>query len=167
MTTALIPFATGLLLAAAHDVRTRRIPNALVVAFCLVGLGARGMLGGCGPGVAGAALGLAILFVPFALGLIGGGDVKLLAATGAWLGPQATLVAALAGLAAGGLLSAGIAIFQPALRREVATNLLLTATTGRVAQPGARGAQHQVPMGAALAAGAILTAIFFGGLPNA
>ena len=163
MTTALIPFATGLALAAAHDVRSRRIPNALCLAFCLVGLGARGMLGGFGPGLVGAGLGLAILIVPFALGLIGGGDVKLLAATGAWLGPQATLAAALAGLAAGGLLSAAIAIAQPALRRQVATNLMLTATTGRLGHASA----SQVPMGAALAAGAILTAIFFGGLPNA
>jgi prepilin peptidase CpaA len=163
MTTALIPFATGLALAAAHDVRSRRIPNAFCLTSCVVGLGARGMLGGLESGALGAALGLGLLIVPFALGLVGGGDVKLLAATGAWLGPQGILVAALAGLAITGLLAAGIAIAQPQLRRQVTTNLMLSATKGRIAAPSA----YQVPMGAALAAGAILAAIFFGGLPNA
>ena len=33
-------------------------------------------------------IGVAIFFVPFALGGLGGGDVKLLGALGAWLGPS-------------------------------------------------------------------------------
>src|SRR5206468_3972358 len=127
------------------------------------GLGARCMLGGLGAGALGAALGLAMLSVPFALGLIGGGDFKLLAAAGAWLGPQATLVAGGVGLVAGGVLAACVALSQPALRREVATNLMLTVTTGRLTHASA----YQVPLGAALAAGAILTGFCFGGLPHA
>ncbi|MCO6458915.1 MAG: prepilin peptidase [Pirellulaceae bacterium] len=47
-------------------------------------------------------LGLGILIVPFALGGVGAGDVKLLAGIGAWLGPQVTFWAfVVAALAAG------------------------------------------------------------------
>ena len=76
--------------AAATDATTRRIPNALTfgprrsrVAFAA----ATGGVHGLGWSVAGWIVGL-LLFLPlFALRAMGGGDVKLLAAFGAWLGP--------------------------------------------------------------------------------
>lgn len=47
-------------------------------------------------------VGLGLLFIPWMLGGIGGGDVKLLAALGAWLGPKGVLFATLyAGLVGG------------------------------------------------------------------
>ena len=95
----LAPLLGLLLLAAAIDVRTRRIPNWLTAATAAGGIALA--LAGCGavgPGFSllGVMVGLLLLAVPFGLRLMGGGDVKLLAAVGAWLGPWGILVAFLA-----------------------------------------------------------------------
>ena len=108
---------TGLLVAAcAADVRTRRIPNPLVLAVlgtalvraAVVASGAvagAGLAGGPGAAVLGALCGLALWLPLYAVGAFGAGDVKLFAAAAAWLGPAgvpgATLYAALAGGALG------------------------------------------------------------------
>ena len=87
------------LVACAIDLRWRRIPNVLTLPTALAGLlyhytisGSDGLTSA----FLGALVGLAIFFPLFALGGLGAGDVKLLAAFGAWLGPQQTLVAAVA-----------------------------------------------------------------------
>ena len=90
------------------DWSSRRIPNALTfgaavvaVAFSLATAGATGL----GWSVAGWTVGV-LLFLPlFALRAMGGGDVKLLAAFGAWLGPVLVLWVALYGAIAGGVLA--------------------------------------------------------------
>jgi prepilin peptidase CpaA len=76
------------------DVRTRRIPNYLTLGTALAGLGFQfGMHGwqGLGQGVLGLALGFALLVGFYLKGGMGAGDVKALAALGAWLGPLPTL----------------------------------------------------------------------------
>ena len=103
---ALLPLVAACSAAAWVDARTRRIPNALTFALAAAGL-AYAFTGGSIVGPGGAALGLVagfgLLVVPYAIGAMGGGDVKLLAAVGAWLGPAGALgvvvVAALAGAA--------------------------------------------------------------------
>jgi prepilin peptidase CpaA len=89
-----LPF---LAIATVYDLREREIPDWLslvllgwAVAAVATGLSAVGWLGLVG----GAALGLAIGAPLFALGAFGGGDVKLVTALGAALGPAA-LVATL------------------------------------------------------------------------
>lgn len=91
------------------DCRDRRIPNRLVAA----GIGAGLLLGlvsgglrGLGESVLGLLAGGAILFVPFALGWMGAGDVKLLAAIGAILGARGAAYSILYGAIAGGIISA-------------------------------------------------------------
>src|SRR5262245_28491734 len=75
--------------AAVWDVRWRRIPNWLTLPLIMTGV-ARSFPAGsmitAGQAVAGIAVGFALAFVLFALGALGGGDVKLLAGIGAWLG---------------------------------------------------------------------------------
>lgn len=96
-------------LAAWYDSRTRRIPNRLVMAAAAVGLVlglVTGGLRGLGESLLGLLAGGAILFVPFALGWMGAGDVKLLAAIGAILGPKGAVYSILYGAIVGGIISA-------------------------------------------------------------
>src|SRR5438132_1059179 len=75
--------------ACGFDLRTRRIPNALTFGAALLGLVFHAVIGGVsgfGSSLGGLATGLAIFFPIFALGGLGGGDVKLLACIGAWVG---------------------------------------------------------------------------------
>jgi prepilin peptidase CpaA len=77
------------------DVQSRRIPNYLTLLTALSGLGFQfGVQGwpGLGQGLLGLGVGL-VLMLPFYLkGGMGAGDVKALAALGAWLGPWPTLL---------------------------------------------------------------------------
>ena len=87
---------------------------------------------GAGPtAVLGWLLGVAIFFVPFALGGLGGGDVKLLGALGAWLGPSGIFWAALYTGVAGGVMAIITALasgyFRKALSNVPAAGALAVA----------------------------------------
>ena len=76
-------------LACVTDLNTRRIPNGLTFGAALLGFLYQflsGGLDGFGHAALGWLVGALIFSVPFALRGLGGGDVKLLAALGAWLG---------------------------------------------------------------------------------
>ncbi len=72
------------------DVKDRRIPNVITLPMILVGYVYMGIVYGWS-GLGDAAVGMLLLSVPylmvFILGGMGGGDVKLMAAVGVWLGP--------------------------------------------------------------------------------
>jgi prepilin peptidase CpaA len=84
------PMLVLLLWAAVQDVRTRRIRNWLTFSMAAAGLLAsllhRSPIVPSQAGL-GLLIGFAIPFVLFVLGALGGGDVKLLAGIGAWIGP--------------------------------------------------------------------------------
>jgi len=120
--------------AAAIDMKTGRIPNALTFGATLAALlyhtidgGASGFawaLAGCG-------IGLALFFPFFALGGLGAGDVKLVAALGTWLGPLGVLrLAAGAGIAGG--VVALVVMLHARYLGTAARNLLLLLTHWRV-----------------------------------
>jgi prepilin peptidase CpaA len=95
----------GLLIAATIDLKSRRIPNWLNASLAVAGLFSALLPGSQVPilyALAGLAVGFIIPFILFALGALGGGDVKLLAAIGCWLGPigvvKVFLAAAVVGL---------------------------------------------------------------------
>ncbi len=95
------------------DLWTRRVPNALTfgaaagaLVFNLFVVGWAGL----GWAAAGWLTGLALFLPFFALGGIGGGDVKLLAALGAWLGPGPTVWLAIYAALAGGVLAIMVSI---------------------------------------------------------
>lgn len=95
------------------DLRTRRIPQLLTLGGALAGLAYHFAFGGWSAGVASAMgwlVGIAIFFVPFALGGLGAGDVKLLGALGAWLGPMNAVWVGLYAGAAGGILALFVAL---------------------------------------------------------
>jgi prepilin peptidase CpaA len=96
------------ILASVADVRTRRIPNALTFGTALFAIALQTWIDGTrglGLSLAGWLVGVAIFFPIFALGGMGAGDVKLVGALGACLGPLGALHVALGAAIAGGLLA--------------------------------------------------------------
>ncbi|SEA44529.1 A24 family peptidase [Nitrosospira multiformis] len=118
-----IGFLLLLLLAAAWcDIRSRRIPNLLVFPGAIIGVLLHALLpqetGGVGilGSLAGLGTGLALLLPLYLLRIMGAGDVKLMAMTGAFLGAQPTVGALLCVLLAGGVLALGAALLEGKLR---------------------------------------------------
>lgn len=101
------------------DLAEKRIPNWLTVSAAIAGFGVSLAPGGIGP--AGAAGGLAVGFATFLplylLRAAGAGDVKLMAASGTFLGVSATFAALLYALVLGGLFAVGYAAKRRSLRR--------------------------------------------------
>lgn len=99
-----------LVLCVRSDLRTLRIPNAYTGPAILVGIALGGLAAGW-TGVAnsltGCALAIGLLFIPFALGGVGAGDVKMMGAVGALLGPNLVLESLVFGLALGGVFAVG------------------------------------------------------------
>lgn len=158
--------AFTLLLAGAcvSDVRTRRIPNAMVAAVFVGGLGYA--LAVLAPFAAlervlgGSAVGLA-LWLPFWLiGVLGAGDVKLAAASGAWLGAAGIVEASLMAAAAGGVLAVWALVRQGGIT-AAATRFgawLLASRASRTLAPEFTPREQRVPYGLAIAAGAAVAA---------
>lgn len=93
------------------DVRTRRIPNYLTLGIALAGLGYQaGFQGwsGLAGGLLGMGLGFGLMILPYILGGMGAGDVKALAALGAWLGPLQTFMLFCYMALAGGVMAFGV-----------------------------------------------------------
>jgi prepilin peptidase CpaA len=155
--------SAGLLAATVIDLRTRRIPNMLTASMAALGLGlaaAGASDNTIGASLAGLVFGLLLMLPGYALGATGAGDVKLMAAVGAILGPALVLLAFICTSIAGGVLAIVIAI----RRRRLAATL---AQTGRlVAAPGAApkeiraaGAASRFAYGPAIAAGSMLAVL--------
>ena len=99
--------------AAAWDLKSRRIPNVLTFGSAVLAILVHAYLSGIsgvGWAVAGWFVGAAFFLPIFALGGMGAGDVKLLAALGAWLGPGPVAWVALFSLIAGGVLGLIVAV---------------------------------------------------------
>ncbi len=97
------------------DLRRQKIYNAVLLPAVLAAFAIsylNGGAAGCLDSLKGLLVGMALLFLPFAVGGIGAGDVKLLGAIGAFKGPEFVLVAFLAGAVAGGAISVFLLIKQ-------------------------------------------------------
>jgi prepilin peptidase CpaA len=101
------PTLIVLAIATFTDLRSRRIPNWLVLPFMLAGIIVSGWLhgwSGIGQSFAGLALGAVLLGILHFMGGMGMGDVKLCAAIGAWIGPQQLMFALVITAMAGGIM---------------------------------------------------------------
>jgi prepilin peptidase CpaA len=161
-----VPFAVlaiGMLAATAIDIRTRRIPNTLTAAMSGLGIGlaAAGVSQvSFGGSVLGLVIGFALMMPGHLLGATGAGDVKLMAAVGAIVGPAHVLSAFLFTAVAGGLLAVAVAARRKRLAATFAgTGRLVAAPAGvrlelRGATPASRFAY-----GPAIAVGSVLAAL--------
>ena len=105
-------------LGGANDLRNARIPNRLTYSGLLLALGFRfGLLGwpGLKSGTAGMLIAGIVFFLLFVIGAMGGGDVKLMASVGAWVGSEHVLIMLLAAALAGGVLAIVFVLFRRGL----------------------------------------------------
>ena len=113
------PLAAVLLVAVATDLRAMRIPNWLTFPAMLAGVVCNAALGAHAGGLSGAwdgllfslsgfGLGLGLMLIPFLLRVMGAGDVKLLAAAGAFLGAETVFRAFIWTSLAGGVYALGV-----------------------------------------------------------
>jgi prepilin peptidase CpaA len=97
------------------DLRSSRIPNWLTfpaIGFALVGHAWLGGLQGVLFSMAGLGAGLGLFFILYVTGSIGAGDVKLMAAVGAIMGPYGALISGLLAMLVGGVYALGAMCYQ-------------------------------------------------------
>jgi prepilin peptidase CpaA len=155
--------AAGAGLAAAIDLRTRRVPNLLTAALTASGLAfaAIGISGlSLGASVVGFVLGLALMLPGHLFGATGAGDVKLFAASGALLGPAAIVSAFFYTALAGGLLALLVAVRRQRLQRTLngAVQLVATAAANSSAIAGPLE-NNRFAYAPAIAVGVLLAAL--------
>jgi prepilin peptidase CpaA len=104
------PTFVVLVVATFTDLHSRRIPNWLVVPFMIAGLVVPAWLHGWhgfSQSLEGFGLGALIYGILFWMGGMGMGDVKLVAAIGAWIGPAQLLLAMVLTAMIGGFMAVG------------------------------------------------------------
>ena len=152
------------LVGAVSDIRSARIPNRLTYTALLAALPLRtALLGlaGLKSGSIGILVAGGLFLLLFVLGAMGGGDMKLMAAVGAWVGSAQVMTLILAAALAGGVL----AIARMVLSKNVGQTLRSTMqlihyrfTSGLQPHPelNVQASESQrVPFGVAIAMGAL------------
>ncbi|SDY70465.1 prepilin peptidase CpaA [Variovorax sp. YR266] len=155
--------------AAVSDWRSYRIPNWLTFGGALFALiygtlAARTPTAGAMSAFGGLGVGFAAMLPFYVLGLMGAGDVKLMAMTGAFIGPQQTLMAVLFTFIAGGVAALVFAIHRRRLAHMLAN--VKTAAQGMAisSMAGIRPTGHvhmsqsvgKLPYGICIAAGTVV-----------
>lgn len=155
--------AAGSLIATVIDVRTRRIPNVLTATMASVGIGlaAFGISGlSLWGSVVGLLVGLALMLPGHLLGATGAGDVKLMAAIGAIVGPALVFSAFLFSALAGGVLAVAVALRRRRLSATLAgTGRLMAAPAGARQEIRAATAANRFAYGPAIAAGSVIATL--------
>jgi prepilin peptidase CpaA len=123
LTVAWLLTAVMVSVAAVIDFRQFRVPNLLTIPLCVSGLVFHLVLGGV-PGLRASAEGLMVggllLVLFYILGVMGAGDVKLLAGVGAWLGATNTFYVFLVAAIAAGIHSVAVFALQRRLGQMLA-----------------------------------------------
>lgn len=158
-------------IAMAYDLHARRIPNWLVATALVAAMPVQMLAHGVPMGplwwIGGALMGGLLLMPGYLIRMLGAGDVKLMAAVGALLGPHVALEAALLATAVGGVLSLLALMQRRRLRRGVASAMstLITisatpydsASTSTKPEQRARLSVGSLPYGVAIAIGSVIT----------
>src|SRR5713101_6923153 len=118
---------------AAVDLRTRRVPNWLTLAITGLGVSLAAThltTTSVGSALGGFAVGLLLMLPGHVVGATGAGDVKLFAATGAFIGPTHMVTAFLYTALAGGVMAIVVSLWRRRLRQTVGDTARLIATAG-------------------------------------
>ena len=152
------------LVGAVTDVRTARIPNRLTYTALLAALPLRTVLLGLS-GLKSGAIGMLVagglFLLLYTLGAMGGGDMKLMAAVGAWVGSTEVMTLILAAALAGGVLAIGRIIFRNMVGETLRNTIRLIyyrLTSGLQPHPELNvqtSGSQRVPYGVAIAVGAL------------
>jgi len=144
------------------DLRSRRIPNWLVLPFLVAGVAVSGLLHGwhgVWMSLAGIALALGTFGVLFFMGGMGAGDVKLCAAIGAWIGPWQLLIALVITGLVGGVMALAWAVWGGFLKDLFANtgNLIFGwKQRGTLDDPKSQ-ARRRLPYAPAIAIGTVIS----------
>jgi prepilin peptidase CpaA len=154
------------LVAAATDLRSRRIPNWLTVPGLLIGIAANSTLSGWSglkASLLGTVVGLALLLPFVLLRSLGAGDWKLAGALGAFTGPGVLVDLLLGSVLVAGVMAMALVIYKRRTRETIRNigHILVSLVTFRL--PGERVSLDnpeslKVPYGVALA----FTVVFYG-----
>lgn len=150
-----ITTVTLVIVAAIYDIKSRRIPNWLTFGGIILGILSHSFSNGWSGlifSLSGFLLGSAILIVPFILRGMGAGDVKLLAAIGAFVGFHSVVYVAVFGALMGGAMAAITAIRKNMLREALMGIMMRNPST-----------QIFIPYGAAIAAGTLMEIVRLNG----
>jgi prepilin peptidase CpaA len=155
------------LVGAVIDVRSGRIPNRLTYTALLAALLLRTALVGLS-GLKSGAIGMLVagglFLLLYILGAMGGGDMKLMAAVGAWVGSAQVMRLILAAALAGGVLAIGRIIFRNMMGqtlRNIMQLIYYRLTSGLQPHPELNvqsSGSQRVPYGVAIAVGALFCA---------
>ena len=152
---------------AIRDARSRIIPNRLTLTALAVGFAVRGAVGGWygfGNSVAGALIAGGFFFLFFLAGGMGGGDVKLMSAVGAWVGTSQVISVLVSAAIAGGILAVYYLILDGSMIRTVRNTAVLLRhhmSSGAIPHPQINVQQAnltRVPFGLAIALGTVFCA---------
>lgn len=161
------------------DVRERRLPNALTVGAFAAAMLLRTPLGldALWGGLLGALLAFALALPFFLVGGLGGGDVKLLAAVGAFLGPRDLWFALFVMAMVGGVMAILVIVKNRAFGQTAINLRAIFSTLGKGTFSGWKGEGSSavtldtpgvltVPYGVAIAAGALTAWFVYGANPE-
>lgn len=147
------------------DLKTRKIPNYLTLSAALAGLAYNLIIygwGGLADGALGLLLGFGFLILPYILGGMGAGDVKALAALGAWLGPAGTLCLFCYMAIAGGFMSLAVLVWRRQLWQRLLNLVLCQENLSALVQVPVQKTKG-IPYGVAMLLGMGILLITAGG----
>jgi prepilin peptidase CpaA len=163
--------AVVVIAAAVTDLRSRRIPNWLTLSGVCAGLLLNWYLSGL-PGLwtgfKGLLLGFGVYFILYALRAMGAGDVKLMAAVGAIVGPANWFAVFIASSLAGGVLAVVLMVWKGKVRETLWNSLFIVGELARFRAPYHRRTDLDVkdsrslkmPHGVAIAVGTLACLAF-------
>ncbi len=154
---------TGVTMASVFDLKIRKIPNWLTFSLIFSGLILNSYDGGWvgfEQSFLGLALGIFCLFLPFTLGGVGAGDVKLLGALGSLLGPVLVFKIILVSAVFGGIFSLFFVIGKKRVKevfREIRNKVTFFMLTKKVLPEKLEsGGRLSIPYACAIALGTLL-----------